>query len=635
MVLAFGMQAAWAANGEKLLLGFEDAEIAKMKSGKRDKHASIPKTVSGKSTEGKASALFDASRKKHGAFRPGAYNPVSNNRAAWQSKRDILSSWAWFDAIMPKDWSGFDCLRADVMSESSDMRIRMAIEDDNVDPPVQRTFKVPGGKWATLELDLNAAVKDRGLDPKAMVNIWFYLEELSKPSKIYFDNIRLSKNGAASKHKILKDPAPYKLDLPRAYQRTIKKKSAAPLKTINEVPKLSPPYSGEKDTSPIKNKGIIEIAIPKAAKRVGFEKNVGISAYDNKNMMISFFSYKVAMSIQVITTTDGCKTWKNLEGTANDTTMVTGRGPAISGGGCTAEGDLLMLSNLGCCGYGFPADRIYFRRVVFNGKGWEMSNMFFVDSDIRHCSGGPTTIRLKSGRIWGAWGHYGRYGITGVNLKYSDDNGVKWHPWHGKEDHVSTLPTSLDDKFKKPYGRAVYLSRYGEHVACIWGTNKGTAATIFDGKAWSKPQVISKNPAKSAVTLGDKDIFVLAEKYSKGEICHYNGSSWSKEKVSGLGKGKLAVSGKKVYIVGLKHKISGNYSKKNMSYEILCWERKGSSWAGPKVLAKTKTAVAGYMVQPYAPENFVPVVWSCLQDDKGGYKPPTEKKMYLLLMPTK
>ena len=92
----------------------------------------------------------------------------------------------------PHDWSGFSFLRLDVFPEKAELKLRVAIEDDKIAPPLERRFVVPAGKWSTLEVNLDEAVKERSLNLAKMVNFWTFWEETSAPTRIYVDNIRLS-----------------------------------------------------------------------------------------------------------------------------------------------------------------------------------------------------------------------------------------------------------------------------------------------------------------------------------------------------------------------------------------------------------------------------------------------------------
>ena len=64
---------------------------------------------------------------------------------------------------MPEDWSGFDRLRFDVLVNGSPQTVHVAMEDEEIVPPVVRSVLVQPGNWTTVEVDLRAAARQRGL----------------------------------------------------------------------------------------------------------------------------------------------------------------------------------------------------------------------------------------------------------------------------------------------------------------------------------------------------------------------------------------------------------------------------------------------------------------------------------------
>jgi hypothetical protein len=79
-----------------------------------------------------------------------------------------LNTCGLFRALFPKDWSGHDLFRVDAFAHDVAQVVRISIEDEEIAPPVVRDFKIEPGKWVTLEVDIRAAAKERGLDLKRM-----------------------------------------------------------------------------------------------------------------------------------------------------------------------------------------------------------------------------------------------------------------------------------------------------------------------------------------------------------------------------------------------------------------------------------------------------------------------------------
>ncbi len=85
----------------------------------------------------------------------------------------IMNTFGWLarSGIGLGDWTGYELLRLDMRAESA-VKIWVAVEDDLIEPPVVCEFEVPAGKWATLELDLGKAARERGLDLSKIANFW-------------------------------------------------------------------------------------------------------------------------------------------------------------------------------------------------------------------------------------------------------------------------------------------------------------------------------------------------------------------------------------------------------------------------------------------------------------------------------
>ncbi len=99
---------------------------------------------------------------------------------------ELLNTSGWYDWAFPRDWSGFDRLRIDVLIESPEVKeLMFEVEDELVEPPVSFTYTAPKqGEWTTLEMDLGQAIAERKLNLTAMRNIFLrvVLKDIEKNS---------------------------------------------------------------------------------------------------------------------------------------------------------------------------------------------------------------------------------------------------------------------------------------------------------------------------------------------------------------------------------------------------------------------------------------------------------------------
>ena len=110
----------------------------------------------------------------------------------------LMTSFQWLARADPalRDWSGYDLMRVDVRCDAVPVELRLALEDDVLEPPVMRVYRIPKGRWVTIELDLNEAVKARGLKLATITNFWL-LGRASERAEMRIDNIRIVKRERA------------------------------------------------------------------------------------------------------------------------------------------------------------------------------------------------------------------------------------------------------------------------------------------------------------------------------------------------------------------------------------------------------------------------------------------------------
>jgi hypothetical protein len=260
-----------------------------------------------------------------------------------------------------------------------------------------------------------------------------------------------------------------------------------------------------------------------------------------------------------------------------------------------------------------------------------------LDSDIRHCGSNVSVVRLRSspfkGRLWASWGQIGREHEIGVHVKFSDDDGRTWIPW-GKG---AALPGSQAGKWSNgTYGYPeIVLSPYKEHIACFWRHKRqcGVMWSFYDGLDWSTPQEISTvtlddmdgayRATMSAITKGDREIFFTAT--GLDTVLRWDGKSWHSESVRIEDGGMLSLAGD-VVLLFTSGKVNRRWKGVRWQRRTIlrCYRRLSSGrWEGPIELTPELTideyrSMTGFSVPPYAPENFIPLVWS--DYDEGNIK---------------
>ncbi len=123
----------------------------------------------------------------------------------------LFSTCGVFRRIFPVDWSDYDLLRLDVFCENVRQTMRLSLEDEEIGPPVVRNIIVEPGQWTTLEVDLRAAEKERGMDLKRMATLAVGVIKLhgtSKAGKPYvalLDNLRLCRRSTPARLPVARD----------------------------------------------------------------------------------------------------------------------------------------------------------------------------------------------------------------------------------------------------------------------------------------------------------------------------------------------------------------------------------------------------------------------------------------------
>jgi hypothetical protein len=533
-----------------------------------------------------------------------------NIRRGLVEARPLMTSFQWLVKARPdlRDFSGYDLFRVDIHCDPVPVELWLAIEDNLLEPPVMRIYRIPEKKWVTVQLDLKEASRVRELDLTKITNFWLMAKSPARTT-VRIDNIRIVKQGVPAANKLLRDNSP--MTVPDI-----------PLKRP-EVPRI--PLTAKPDRTAIKLAKPVTLA---AGSIVPFG---WVSAYDNKHIFVAYSARdktnpEAKDEARAVFTNDGGRSWKQLaDPTARNLDHGTARGCAVD---VTGDG-VAVSSGPGCAGLGNPNPRQHLTKYTFTGKGWEARFPAILDSDIRHCGSNASVVRLQSGpfkgRLWASWGQIGREHSMDVHIKFSDDDGRTWLPW-GKG---AALDGSQSAKWSDgTYGYAeTVICPYKEHVACFWRHKRrcGVKWSVYDGSDWSAPKEISPatlddmdgayRATMSAVTKGQHEIFFTAT--GLNTVLRWDGKSWHNESVSIEDGGMLSLAGDVVMLF-----TSGKVNRrwKGVRWQrraiLQCYQRRPDGrWVGPVNLTPEFTmdeyrSLAGFSVPPYAPENFIPLAYS-------------------------
>ena len=500
-----------------------------------------------------------------------------------------------------RDWRGYDLLRADVRCDDASPELRWALEDNVIEPPVVTTYRVPQGRWVTLELDLARAVEARGLDLGNVANFWF-LGVAGKSAEVRFDNVRLAKRGTPAAHEVLRDG--------RALEVT--------------YGEPRPPRLPDRGNLPVPERRPLDREPPIVVAKGSMAPFGWVSAWDNNHLFVAFGVPKGGKAFQ---TRDGGSTWTEL---ARPTVAVLDHQTA-RGGAVDPWGDgVAVSSGPGCGGHaglGKASPRQHVTKYTFTADGWKERTPDILDADIRHCGSNAAVTRVlrgpHRGRLWASWGEIDRNHAMGVHVKYSDDDGLTWIPWgRGAELPGSRRGEWSDGTYGYPATETVPL---GDHVAVFWRHRgaKGLYWSRYDGRAWSAPEAVVDGVLRmdgayyetmTAVATEKGEVFFTT--IGLGTVLRWDGRRWNREPVE-VEDGLLSLSGD-VLAVFDSGKVGRRWKGRGWTRpaSLRChWRSPDGTWKGPVVLVpKFKMheyrSVPGFSVPRYSPPNFVPLAWS-------------------------
>lgn len=689
--------------GEKLLFGFEPAEIEAAARNRRDAedaenvyrvledgeilffrlqphhheremlHIRPMHCVKGRCTQGEYACrvveVVDHQVARAPSLRLPRIPVLELHRATPQANLrlpELFNTSGWFHRALPRDWSGWDLLRIDVLLENQEAeRLLLEVEDDLVEPPVSVTFAGPPlGRWVTLELDLGRAVRERGLDLAAMNNVWVRMElkdaeararemhsfaedraELEKRRFVaWVDNLRLCTRGTPAAHPVLAgERSGYTLSLPRSYAAEEHFIEAGFRLKRDYWPSVTPAAAALPGGAPAPAPGggsfapfaatvpiaemIARGCLADEPENAQIHSNIRLTctaAFDARRMAVGFDIYgtgalRAGPTADRIVGNNACAAVRTLDGGASWKGLGGAEWPSVLGGNQSKVpprlqdlgGDLMSQSAFGCLAVrgphmGYPGDRTFFSRTVFRDGDWRASPNFFVTGEPRHCHWlwWGDVLGTPAGRIWMAWEVTDRRG-------YEDDSSYSVFAYRSDDGGV-TWQSWRGAGFNggvPPFGSQrtdmhnVRLAPYRDGIAVFGGHHW----TWFDGRRWAVLRRTDAIPWQ-VVSCGD-EIYIADE---SGPVMGYDGRSWSELNIPGRRglRGRLSVCGGESVVL---------VEPDQTGRRLLAWRKKpGAPWRGPEELAVEPTRIVQLTAQRHAPRDFVPVAYMCLSPGEEG-----------------
>lgn len=603
-----------ARSAEKLLLGFEKAECLKLARHKKEKgqtHLELRYNIYGTyhhAYKGDASEGEWALRKNYKSrFDPFGKGRSESGLAAVQRAGRLLNGSGWMKGRkLAGDWSGYDKLRVDVKSTDCAATIWMRVSDHVTVPVPERRYTIPSGKWVTLEFDLAAAADagrlDKGklkegealyfrcqksalyparvLDRSKIYGVFVNLLKCEAKTQLLLDHVRLVPAGEKVEGKlaIMRDDSPWP------------KPEALPAVTVPAKPEQVGNGAAGKSEPMAQPISIDASKLGGPAYGRTHNDRCGIAVADASRMA---FTVSDGSNRSVFMTADGGKTWTGLDGGPKPTRLLRGRLMMV-GACCTPAGggkDLLIVTLKHCSG-GEEPSWVWFKRVAFNGKGWEAKATRVIDVDSWHCPEHTMDVKqLPNGRIWAAYSPASPRG--GLVTRYSDDEGATWREGGrlGKHGHGQKRPL---------------LIPYGKGVACFFkqGWQDFFSWAHHDGTKWSAPKKFGKQRGKpvTGTHLDNGEVFVfMALKKTRKLLCLKDGAF---KEVTGVpfSPWRLTSDGKRLIALG---RVGGKI--------VMSVRDAGGAWSEKKVLADAPTAT-DLSVPLRLNHGFMPLIWT----DKPG-----------------
>ncbi|MBL8029153.1 MAG: hypothetical protein JNL74_22215, partial [Fibrobacteres bacterium] len=334
------------------------------------------------------------------------YYPTAGN---WgRQAMPIMYPHGWFENFPSlRDWSQHTKFWIDVYVKPAAVsltsaKLQVAIEDEDITPPVMRQYNIPVNSWVTLEVNLKQAVAERKLKLSEIVNFWVLG---FANSTVHLDNIRLAQDSDTTSLPTFKDSASMALPV------------LQPISTVNPVPQGKPNRTALSTiTAPITiDSGML---VPS-----GF-----IGAFDNDHLFVTFNRFqgmapanaalRMKQPLLTVQSSNGGASWGKM-----DSVRYPGPTPNVkwnfdhgSGRGNVVDmwGNSAWVSNTqGCTGF-TPEPRQHVHLFDIADTSWSIRAVAsMMDADVRHCGHSSSPIirqrfGAKAGRLWASYGNHGR-----------------------------------------------------------------------------------------------------------------------------------------------------------------------------------------------------------------------------------
>jgi len=358
----------------------------------------------------------------------------------------VLRTLGWFDKVFPEDWSGWPLLRLDFRTDGPAVRPRLEIEDRFLPFPIVQEFNVPGNQWVTLEVDLEAAAKERRLDPRHMAHLLLMIWSVPDGTReftCYLDNLRLARRDAPCALPAVKG-GPF-LE-PYAFNMT-RRAELAPL----DIAKTSP-ADGKPQTA-------VETAKGGGGYPLIFVNERCIGGFGDGGLLLAPGS-AARLSL------DAGRTWTGLDGKPA-ATVLSGDHRGQHRSQTMIEGTSLYMAYCTAqCGGGGARVTAKFTRAVYQDGRWVTGPESILDQTSRYCHDRFALARGASGRLWCAWSHLNNLHKKDIRAKWSPDDGGSWLQ-AGENARIGERGVfhypGTPGNYEGPY-----LTRFSEEVAAFW-----------------------------------------------------------------------------------------------------------------------------------------------------------------------
>jgi len=542
----------------------------------------------------------------------------------WQREANIFDD-ALEHRYAQRDWSGYEYLRVDVLSQGAPAVLAMRAFDSS-GPRINahylglRTalavFRVPSDKQVTLNFRLGELARAGELDVSRMMGFTLRLNGYEGEATLFFDNIRLVARPASKPNAVyplveMEDPVgPYARPViyrPVARQAEKTRRKAGPVEPVGPVTV----YEGRSTYSSARMLlGGSGATYFQCLRR-------GCVAYDNDRLLIVFGNYQATASF------DGGRTWGGLQ-PGEPGPVSLGWGGHYRGTTSGDRSDLYFLGTENCSSY-HEGYGVLLRRLAMTGPGWTDDRVALVDQNLRKCPPDMRAWRLDTGRIWAAWTD----GWGGSMAKSSDDDGYTWVPCKDAslpaprplhQPDLADLARPVEQRPQPPKAILPWpaepvagsvLLPYRESVAVLgykgrWQL-RGTSDWIEQPKMpWGVPY------SGSATVLGTRIFLVRGARYSDTakeppsgalEAAIFHDGTWSTETLvpEGVGSAIATASGDAVFCFYVQR------GKQNDAISCRRWT--SGRWEEPRPVASGELPVNHLAAPIVSPPDYAAVWW--------------------------